>query len=88
MGYPGYGLAAVGQDPSEKGMYAAAETTLAHLHRKLGVPRERTVLQGQSLGLGVAVEMVMRGHSTRLVLITPYTSVVEVRARVLDFSLA
>ncbi|HEX8818978.1 MAG TPA: alpha/beta hydrolase [Archangium sp.] len=80
--YPGYGLAAVGQGPSEKGIYAAAEAALEHLYRDLGVPRERTVLQGQSLGSGVAVEMAKRGHGTRLVLITPYTSIVEVGARV------
>jgi hypothetical protein len=80
--YPGYGLAAVGQGPSEKGIYAAAERALAHLHGALGVPRERTVLQGQSLGSGVAVEMAKRGLGTRLVLITPYTSIVEVGARI------
>ena len=80
--YPGYGLAAVGQGPSEKGIYAAAERALAHLHEELGVPRERTVLQGQSLGSGVAVEMAKRGLGTRLVLITPYTSIVEVGARI------
>ncbi|WNG47741.1 alpha/beta hydrolase [Archangium minus] len=78
--YPGYGLA-VGQGPSEVGIYAAAETALEHLYRELGVPRERTVLQGQSLGSGVAVEMAKRGHGARLVLITPYTSIVDVGAR-------
>ena len=79
--YPGYGLAA-GQGPSEAGIYAAAETALEHLHRELGVPRERTVLQGQSLGSGVAVEMAKRGHGARLVLITPYTSITELGARI------
>jgi hypothetical protein len=80
--YPGYGLAAVGQGPSEQGIYAAAERALAHLHGALGVPKESTVLQGQSLGSGVAVEMAKRGLGTRLVLITPYTSIVEVGARI------
>jgi alpha-beta hydrolase superfamily lysophospholipase len=78
--YPGYGLAA-GQGLSETGIYAAAETALEHLHKVLSVPRELTVLQGQSLGSGVAVEMAKRGHGARLVLITPYTSIVEVGAR-------
>lgn len=80
--YPGYGLAAAGQGPSEKGIYAAAETALEYLHGPLGVPRERTVLQGQSLGSGVAVEMAKRGQGVRLVLLTPYTSLVEVGARI------
>jgi hypothetical protein len=79
--YPGYGLAG-GQGLSETGIYAAAETALEHLHGALSVPRELTVLQGQSLGSGVAVEMAKRGHGARLVLITPYTSIVEVGARV------
>jgi hypothetical protein len=46
------------------------------------MPKERPVLQGQSLGSSVAVEMAKRGYSARLVLITPYTSLVEVGARV------
>ncbi|WP_225413151.1 alpha/beta hydrolase [Stigmatella hybrida] len=78
--YPGYGLARA-QGPSEAGLYAAAEAALAHLHRELGVPWERVVLQGQSLGSGVAVEMARRGYGTRLVLITPYTSLADVGAR-------
>jgi uncharacterized protein len=41
--YPGYGLT-MEQGPSEAGIYVAAETALEHLHQKLGVPRERTVL--------------------------------------------
>lgn len=80
MEYPGYGLAA-DRGPSEQGIYAAAEVALAHLHGALGVPRERTVLQGQSLGSGVAVEMARRGHGTRLVLLTPYTSIGDMGAR-------
>ncbi|MDC0712013.1 alpha/beta hydrolase [Stigmatella sp. ncwal1] len=78
--YPGYGLAR-GREPSEQGLYAAAEVALEHLHRELGVARERTVLQGQSLGSGVAVEMARRGQGARLVLITPYTSIPDVGAR-------
>jgi hypothetical protein len=80
MEYPGYGLAA-DRGPSEQRIYAAAEAALAHLHTALGVPRERTVLQGQSLGSGVAVEMARRGLGARLVLLTPYTSIVDMGAR-------
>lgn len=80
MEYPGYGLAA-DRGPSEQGIYAAAEVALAHLHGVLGVPRERTVLQGQSLGSGAAVEMARRGLGARLVLLTPYTSIVDMGAR-------
>jgi uncharacterized protein len=79
--YPGYGLMREQGPPSEEGIYAAAEAALEHLHGELGVPRERTVLQGQSLGSGVAAEMAKRGHGERLVLITPYTSIPDVGAR-------
>ena len=82
MEYPGYGLMAEQGPPSEEGIYEAAEVVLEHLKRELGVPQERTGLQGQSLGSGVAVEMAKRGHGERLVLLTPYTSVADMGARV------
>lgn len=78
--YPGYGLLA-DEDPSEESLYAAAEAALLHLRGALGVPRERTVLAGQSLGSGVAAEMALRGHGDRLVLLSPYTSIVEMVRR-------
>jgi alpha-beta hydrolase superfamily lysophospholipase len=79
--YPGYGLARE-QPLSEEGFYAAAEAALGHLHGALGVPPEQVVLQGQSLGSGVAVEMAKRGHGVRLVLVTPYTAIADMGARV------
>ena len=48
--------------------------------RSLGVPADRVVLEGQSLGTGVATEMAVRGHGARLILISPYTSIVDVAA--------
>jgi uncharacterized protein len=81
--YPGYGLARA-YAPSEANIYADAETALARL-RDLGVGPERTVLSGLSLGTGVAAEMAHRGHGSRLVLIAPYTSMVEMAGRVAPF---
>ncbi|HCF62311.1 MAG TPA: alpha/beta hydrolase, partial [Myxococcales bacterium] len=49
--YPGYGKAT--GEPSEESFYAVAEAALGHL-RDLGVPASKTVLQGQTIGLGVA----------------------------------
>jgi uncharacterized protein len=69
--YPGYGLAHTSK-ATEATIYTAAETALNHLRDVLGV--RDIVLQGQSLGTGVAVEMARRGHGTRLVLLSPYTS--------------
>ena len=81
--YPGYGLAQSAR-LDESSVYATAEAALRHLI-DLGVPRESIVLQGQSLGSGVAVEMARRGYGARLVLISPYTSIVDMAALVTPF---
>jgi len=81
--YPGYGPAK-GTPVSEAAIYSASEAALNHLY-ELGAPRNSIVLQGQSLGTGVAAEMARRGHGARLVLISPYTSMVEMAARVVPF---
>ena len=72
--YPGYGQAEGA--PSEPAIDAAAERALHYLHDTLNVPERDTVLYGQSLGTGVALEMAARGRGSRLVLIAPYTSIV------------
>ena len=81
--YPGYGLAR-DQPTDETSIYVAAEASLRFLIEG-GVPREAIVLQGQSLGTGVAVEMARRGHGGRLILISPYTSIVDMAALLLPF---
>jgi pimeloyl-ACP methyl ester carboxylesterase len=78
--YPGYGLSR-GLEPNEAAIYDDAEVALRELHEKKGVPRERIVLFGQSLGTGVAVEMARRGYGARVVLLSPYTSIADVANR-------
>jgi fermentation-respiration switch protein FrsA (DUF1100 family) len=73
--YPGYG--AMPGRPSEKSLYDAAESALRWLRDEQHVPADRIVLQGQSLGSGVAVEMACRGWGARVVLISPYTSMAD-----------
>lgn len=80
--YPGYGASP--GSPTEDGIYAAAEAGLAWL-RAQGVPPERTVLSGRSLGTGVAVEMAKRGHGTRVMLVSPYTSIPDMAGMLLPF---
>lgn len=82
MEYPGYG-ASPGR-PGEAAIYAAAEAAFADL-RALGVGPASTVLSGRSVGTGVAVEMARRGHGARLVLVSPYTSVVELGQAAMPF---
>ena len=71
--YRGYG-ASRGDEPSEEGLYRDAEAGLAMLAAR-GVGPDRIVLSGTSLGTGVAAEMARRGRGSRLVLVTPYTSI-------------
>lgn len=80
--YPGYG--AMPGSPSERGIYEVAEVALAEL-RASGVGPESTVLSGRSIGTGVAVEMARRGHGARMVLLSPYTSIVELGQRAMPF---
>jgi len=82
--FPGYGASA-DRGPSEAAILGDAEAALAHLHERLNVPVARTVLEGRSLGTGVAVAMAARGLGSRLILISPYTSIPDVAQRVLPF---
>ena len=78
--YRGYG-ASPSRGPDEPGLYADAEGALRGL-AGAGVLSGPPMLWGNSLGTGVAMEMAHRGHGRRLVLQAPFTSVVEVAARV------
>ena len=80
--YPGYGASA--GSPTEAGLYASAEAALQFL-REQGVKPEQMVLSGRSLGTGVAVEMARRGYGARMVLVSPYTSMVAMGQRMLPF---
>lgn len=82
--YPGYGLAKGAGQPSEESIAVAAKLALEHL-RKLGISNERLVLQGQSIGTGVAVRLASEGWGVRLILISPYTTLPDVGARALPY---
>ncbi|MFQ5786174.1 MAG: alpha/beta hydrolase [Alphaproteobacteria bacterium] len=66
--------------PSEDGLYHDARAAFAFLEAD-GVPPERVVLYGESLGSGVAVQMATEKPVAALVLEAPYTSMVEVAQR-------
>jgi alpha-beta hydrolase superfamily lysophospholipase len=73
--YPGYGVARKGK-ASEEANYAAGEAAVRHIEKQHGLLSRDLVLQGQSLGTGIALELARRGHGRKLVLISPYTSMV------------
>jgi len=79
--YRGYGASARSGPPSEAGLYADADAELDAIARR-GVTADRVALWGWSLGTGVAAEMARRGRGSALVLVSPFTSVTAVAARV------
>ncbi|MBX3187737.1 MAG: alpha/beta fold hydrolase [Labilithrix sp.] len=81
--YRGYGRSR-GVSPTEEGVYLDAAAVLDALGAR-GVGADRIVLWGQSLGSGVATEMAHRGRGARLVLVAPFTSTVDLAARVVPF---
>lgn len=65
--------------PGEAGFLADGRAALAFVATQ-GVPSERTVLYGESLGTGIAVMLAAERPVGALILEAPYTSVVEVGA--------
>ncbi|HEY1955499.1 MAG TPA: alpha/beta fold hydrolase [Polyangiaceae bacterium] len=75
--YRGYGLSRGAGAPTERGLYEDAEAIV----EATGVPNDRLVLMGFSLGTGIAVEMAARGHGRAVILLAPYTSIPAVATR-------
>jgi uncharacterized protein len=73
--YRGYGES--GGDPTEHGLYDDAEAAYRYLRDTVGVPAERIVIFGHSLGSAVAVELATRVPAAGLVLDGAVASVVE-----------
>jgi fermentation-respiration switch protein FrsA (DUF1100 family) len=63
--------------PTEQGLYHDAEAAYGYLRNTLGVPPERIVVFGHSLGSAVAVELVGRVPAAGLILDGALTSVVD-----------
>ncbi len=66
--------------PSEEGVYADARAVLDWLEAQ-GFDARSIVLLGWSLGSGVAVQMAVERHPAALVLLAPYTSLIDVGTR-------
>lgn len=65
--------------PSEQGLYDDGRAALRFLERA-GVPPARTILYGESLGTGVAVQLATEMRPAAVVLEAPYTSIPDVAA--------
>lgn len=71
--YRGYGES--GGRPSEQGLYRDAEAAYRHLRETLGVPPERIILYGFSLGSAVAIELATRFPAAALVVEGAFQSI-------------
>lgn len=65
--------------PKEAGLYADGRAALRFLEGR-GIGIERTVLYGESLGTGVAVELASTRRPAAVVLEAPYTSIPDIAA--------
>ena len=77
--YPGYPGAAGA--PSEDSIIEASEAALTHLTGAMKIDRSRLVLEGQSIGTGVAMNLAAKDWGTKLILLSPYTSLPAVAAK-------
>lgn len=69
--------AGAGGSPSEEGLYADGQAAYAFL-KEQGVPADRIVVYGESLGSGVATHVATTNEVGAVVLEAPYTSIGDV----------
>lgn len=79
MNYRGYGGSS--GNPSEADIQQDALALFDHVHAQ----HANVVIMGRSLGSGVAIRLASQRPATRLVLITPYSSIAELGARQFPF---
>jgi len=80
LDYRGYGLSE--GTPTEDGVYADARAGLAHLVETRGIPPERIVVFGRSLGGAVAVDLARDRTLAGVILESTFTSLSEMARRV------
>jgi hypothetical protein len=78
--YPGYGRSS--GSVGEPATLRAARAVLAYVNGPLGVPADRVVLYGRSLGGGPAVELATGGACRALILESAFTSTFRVMTQV------
>lgn len=81
--FPGY--AGTPGQPSEDSLLEAGRKAMEHLAGPMGISRDRLILSAQSIGTGVATRLASEGWGQKVLLLTPYTSLPDVAARVLPW---
>jgi len=79
--YRGYGKS--GGTPTGPGILADAEGAWAHLTLRLGVPPNRVVLFGKSLGGACAIDLAYRVPAGGLVVQSAFTSIADIASRMI-----
>lgn len=76
VSYRGYGTSE--GVPSEAGLFEDARTSLQFILKSRNIPVEKTILYGESLGSGIAVQMATEFQGLKAVVLeAPYTSVAD-----------
>jgi fermentation-respiration switch protein FrsA (DUF1100 family) len=73
--YRGYGES--GGNPSEAGLYHDADAAYRYLRQDLGVPADRIIVFGHSLGSAVAIDLASRVPTAALIVEGGFTSATE-----------
>jgi fermentation-respiration switch protein FrsA (DUF1100 family) len=81
--YRGYGTSE--GTPSERGAYADIDAAYAHLTRDVGIPPDRIIAYGRSVGSGPAVDLASREPIGGLVIESGFTTAFRVLTRVTLF---
>jgi pimeloyl-ACP methyl ester carboxylesterase len=84
--YSGYGLSE--GKSSEKAAYADVDAVFNYMISNMGIPREKIIIVGRSLGSGVATELAAKERGAAgLILLSPLTSAVRVVGKAAAFVL-
>ena len=78
--YRGYGLST--GKPSEKKVLSDSETAFSYLTKNIGVPLDKIILHGQSLGGGVVTPLAVNHKVAGLILESSFVTVFRVLTRV------
>jgi pimeloyl-ACP methyl ester carboxylesterase len=75
--YPGYGISA-NYKPSESSLYSDSLLLVKYVQNKFKYKPVDTTLIGYSLGTGVASKLATYNVASKMILIAPYTSIIDV----------
>ena len=78
--YRGYGLSS--GKPTEKNTYEDSESAFSYLTKNLGVPPDKIILHGQSLGGGVAIPLAVKHKVAGLIVESSFVTAFRVLTRI------